>query len=785
MDRGFVIAFSTRKGHDLRSSGGPAGWVLAFASLAVLVILGISHVSQSEAAVQGAALPDGRVYEQVSPPEKAGASVTGNLKLVQSSPDGGRLAFFSEPTLPGSEGAGSLGTYLSTREPENWITQGLLPSAMLGREGTIAGSSADFKYSYVGVKVPGVGRNYYRRNNNTRASTLMFSTERARLIPVATSSDDARLLFELKAKLLPEASEENDVYLWDSATGNVSLASAMNTGEAPVEGAFAGPYGWPEGGTFGGGTAASMYTSGAFTEDGSGAYFTTAGPAQLYLRRNILQPQSTLTASGDCEQAEKACTIQVSKSQASMTDPNGEKPAAFLAATSSGPSVVFFASSGKLTNDATTGPSDEGLDFYRYDSASGQLVDLIPDPAALNGAEFRGLLGISAEGTRAYFMANGVVGNGAARGATQGNCTLPPTPRTGEPSGKCNLYLWEEGEGLRYIATLNADGPVYASSTEASLSDASNWVTSAEQGVEPTARVSEDAGILVFRSQEQLTESPTEGIPQFYRYQVGDNRLSCITCSSTSGEERSLPTLFNIESFMSIFSPPTLTRNLSADGGRFVFQTAAALVPEDVNGASGCPDVRQPFSSVPNCQDVYEWETPGEGSCTEASSAFRPANEGCLYLLSTGVSDEPSFIADADSSAANVFFFTSQQLVTQDRDQLVDVYDARVGGGLTAQLEGVAEACTGILACRGGSSGGGGESQSSQSTTAPAETTTKAVRCNKGLRKRKKRGKTVCAKPAKHHKGKHHRKRQKHHEAGHQPEHKSRLPHKVSKGKGK
>ena len=33
----------------------------------------------------------------------------------------------------------------------------------------------------------------------------------------------------------------------------------------------------------------------------------------------------------------------------------------------------------------------------------------------------------------------------------------------------------------------------------------------------------------------------------------------------------------------------------------------------------------------------------------------------------------------------NVFFFTTQGLVAQDRDELVDVYDARVGGGIAAQ----------------------------------------------------------------------------------------------------
>ena len=73
-------------------------------------------------------------------------------------------------------------------------------------------------------------------------------------------------------------------------------------------------------------------------------------------------------------------------------------------------------------------------------------------------------------------------------------------------------------------------------------------------------------------------------------------------------------------------------------------------------------------------------------TCTTASSAYVPSSGGCLYLISSGAQGaRPSWFGDADEKGKNVFLFTDRQLVAQDRDQLVDVYDARVDGGIPAQ----------------------------------------------------------------------------------------------------
>jgi hypothetical protein len=125
-----------------------------------------------------------------------------------------------------------------------------------------------------------------------------------------------------------------------------------------------------------------------------------------------------------------------------------------------------------------------------------------------------------------------------------------------------------------------------------------------------------------------------------------------------------------------------LTRNLSEGGSRVFFQTKEALLPQDKNEQT----------------DVYEWEREGAGGadgCTQTSATFSESSGGCLYLISTGESDDPSYFGDASADGNDVFFFTRQSLVGQDRDENDDLYDARVEGGIVAQNPPPATSCTG------------------------------------------------------------------------------------------
>jgi hypothetical protein len=112
-------------------------------------------------------------------------------------------------------------------------------------------------------------------------------------------------------------------------------------------------------------------------------------------------------------------------------------------------------------------------------------------------------------------------------------------------------------------------------------------------------------------------------------------------------------------------------RWISADGSRVFFVTLEGLVPQDTN----------------ETQDVYEWERPGSGECTEST--------GCVYLLSGGTSPAHSGFLDASENGNDVFIVTRASLVGSDEDDLFDVYDVRVGSAPVA-----APACAGT-GCQG------------------------------------------------------------------------------------
>ncbi|HWA54660.1 MAG TPA: hypothetical protein VG816_10845 [Solirubrobacterales bacterium] len=347
-------------------------------------------------------------------------------------------------------------------------------------------------------------------------------------------------------------------------------------------------------------------------------------------------------------------------------------------------------------------PTNPGNDLYRYGPKQGELTDLTPDSSDVNGAEVQGVLGVSGDGRYVYFVANGVLDDGEE--AEEGNCEGPLNLAT----GSCNLYLWHEGS-IELIARLRTGG------------DQLNWVATPRElfGTSSyfakTSLLSADGRTLLFRSQEQLTAYAGSGVPEYYRFRVGEPGLRCVSCSP-AGEAASGGPGFGRLHFPNLGPLPDVVsasaRFLSSDGDKAFFETTEALVPEDTNAQGGCENVGKVEQIYSSCIDTYEWEapeTPG-GSCTESSPAYSPINQGCIYLLSTGKSKYPSLFADASASGDDVFFFTRDQLVGQDKDEIQDVYDARVNGGLASQNPPPFVPCEGAEACHGSGTGAPAES---------------------------------------------------------------------------
>jgi hypothetical protein len=219
----------------------------------------------------------------------------------------------------------------------------------------------------------------------------------------------------------------------------------------------------------------------------------------------------------------------------------------------------------------------------------------------------------------------------------------------GATPGANNLYLWTEGGGFEFIAE-----PVTLTS---------NWSLSAGS---ISSRVTPDGMHLAFTANTSLTGFPDNGKSQAYLYSAASGELVCASCVVAEPANGAF-----IEGGTP-FTAQRVQRNLSDDGGRLFFSTKDALVPQDVN----------------NVNDIYEYD----------------AASGAVGLVSTGTDPQPVHFGDASATGNDLFFETREQLVGIDQDEGVDVYDARVGGGLASQSPPAqAPPCTGT-GCLGESS---------------------------------------------------------------------------------
>jgi hypothetical protein len=231
------------------------------------------------------------------------------------------------------------------------------------------------------------------------------------------------------------------------------------------------------------------------------------------------------------------------------------------------------------------------------------------------------------------------------------------------PPGEVEGVLGASDDGS-YVYYLAASGLKLwhsgATTVVAASADAGNYPPSTG-----TARVTPDGRHLAFLSSASLTGYDNVGKSEVFLYGPppggGGATLQCASCNPT-GERplgaSSIPGAVASgigAAATKVYKP----RSLSDDGTRVFFDSEDALVIQDSNS--------QP--------DAYEWEATGAGTCT------RPG--GCVNLIASGRSDEGSSFVDASANGSDAFFLTDGSLVPGDPG-LVDLYDAREGGGFPA-----------------------------------------------------------------------------------------------------
>lgn len=341
-----------------------------------------------------------------------------------------------------------------------------------------------------------------------------------------------------------------------------------------------------------------------------------------------------LSAGGGCTAYAAACTIDVSASQRLKANPAGNQPARYWGASEDG-SHVFFTSAADLTEDAYTGPTGTAPNLYEYRLPSapdqaGTLRDLTVTEAD-NGAAVLGVVQISEDGSRVYFVAEGKLANGATQGAP-------------------NLYAVEDGGPPSFIATLSRGDESDWHGGNRPVTEAGPQVNTAVVNPSGTRLAFLSASSLTGYDDEQARAGECEGTanpgacPEVFLYDAENGGLACASCNPSgapptgpSGLGRSL------SKAISLYRP----RNLLNDGALF-FESVDELVAGATAGH----------------RNVYEYES------------------GRIVPLSDVTGGYDSTFLDASPSGQDVFIATADQLLGgQPTENNVAVYDARTNGG--------------------------------------------------------------------------------------------------------
>jgi hypothetical protein len=677
--------------------------VCALASFVILAAMAFTAAS-------ALALNPERHYEMVSPVYKGGYGVDSSGGILAVAADGERVAFFSFGAFAGTPGGTSEAGYLARRGESGWSTVSLIPPAAMwpfyeandfspSLESSLTlmleGSNvAAAKYDgSEGVfllhrtDLPDVQANFEVLGGVLKP----LNEEHLRIVYFGASADFCHMVFEVNGggPLLPAAEEEEggrQLYEQDSGCGggqptlrlvgldNASkLISPRCTVELGIEQI---------------GSVNNQFN--AIAADGRELFFTTSvepnersgcgeGRHQLFVRlggNRTLEVSRPLEASqpfGGCVAkgvpGEVPCEGAVTRANADFAGASENGTEAFF--TTTAPLVAGDTDNKNDLYMATIGcpAGKEGCEVAEREVTS--LVQVSHDPTPGQAAEVQGVVRLAPDGSHMYFVAHGVLSEGAnAEGR-------------GPVKGADNLYVYETASGkkLKFIADL-CSGPGLSGEAidvrcplDLVARERSDTKLLENGGEAQTA--GQDGRFLLFSTYAQLVSNDTDTAKDVYRYDAETGMLDRVSLGEAGYHANG-----NDDAFDATITPHDSgarvadqlemnSRAISEDGSRVVFATAEPLSPAAVNGL----------------QNIYEWHMqPG-------------SNEGAVSLISSGNAAEPDEGAVISPSGRDVFFTTVQGLIAQDTDGARDIYDARLGGGFSSPPA-QPQQCSGD-ACRG------------------------------------------------------------------------------------
>jgi hypothetical protein len=645
---------------------------------------GAPAVASAFATVEGpprvfytAGLPDGRVYEQVSPADKngnaAGApsspSYTGARDHYgYSSPDGDAVLFEGTGPMGESPWGNSLWFVASKNvDASGWSTRALMPRAVENQ--TLLQTKARLTYiapsqdlSHALIEAGELGR-----QTNEYCSGPMWLTGSDPFVagtwverpspelvspvescgqdgkqgaPVGGTPDFSTVYFTVPGTLLPQDASRAAHAATSNGKGEDEAWGLYEyTGGVPHEAGVL-----PDGSLspFGEVPAASGHgrnpAGNQVSEEGSRVFFVSPDPASCVENGGhddcVSEPPELYVHETGHERAQlvsrdallgEPAGVPVAAPGRILKMPNdsqqesgfGGVSGSYVFASPEG-SEAFFQSTEALTAAAAEDSPGAEPKTYRFDVATGSLVFL----PGVQGE----ILAVDSGGYAMAFLAPEAGGRPA------------------------QLDLWRDGTGGGTVT------PV---------------VQLPEPGASvPETRISADGSSVVFQTASRLSSSfNSGGWEQIYRYDVAANTLGCVSCDPAGvtprgnaemsillyGEDRTLGGREAAEASRVAVDQ----RGISSDGDRIFFDSPDPLVPRDVNTNS--PEVNEEeHQTFPQGRDVYEWEN------------------GVVYLISTGESSRNSYLLDSSENGDDVFIATAQGLVPGDTDGGYDIYDARV-----------------------------------------------------------------------------------------------------------
>lgn len=626
-------------------------------------------------------LPDGRVYEEVTPAYKNGNffdPITGFMFGLAEA--GGNAVLYPMSGAIGTSYAGIVDEYVSRHTPGVGWTTTQATSRPFGNELNIEAGptfmlpSADFTKFLFADQQPFVqgdlkdSLNIFLNEDSAREPLWLSAPQIEDPIPalgksggsknytiVGASPDLGNVYFAYAGTLLPEDAEraahigagtddggEYGAYPWgfyEWSGGALREAGTLPDGELSQFGAIPAALGAMSPFSRSQNFQATDFDN-VVSESGSRAFFVSPDPND-----------SSVTDPSGCKSRPSACTSEppelymreagadgthrvalVSQSTlpgsegkpapdgaVAVASVTGEGGASYAFASGDG-SRVFFASGDRLTEAA---PANSAVKEYEFNVETGALTYLPGVEGPVVVASRYGSSFLFVNTTRAPWELE------LWRGGSQGG-TVEPVAELPEAS------YFRKGSKVAprvRFAHVSVNGEVFVFESDAPIpgfNDEGETHRPVDEAKSPLEVFRYDAG----SAELNCLSCPPKGIVP-----DGDAYMSYNDFESNVGEEANHK---NGEG-----SDPQTTeepRGMSADGSRVFFDTPTPLSPEAVNGQ----------------RDVYEWEN------------------GRAYLISSGAASEESYYLDSSESGGDVFFATSAALVPGDTDGAYDIYDARI-----------------------------------------------------------------------------------------------------------